>query len=137
MITPRSKNYAIKYHWFWSYIKPSKVIIKNIELSRINLTSSPKVSINTFWDYLPYYFWVVGIAVRSRGSVKIRRLVARVMRFSKSKIKYVTYFVPPKPQKWYIYLQINIFNSFVCAVISEPFKYSKQGSQIIKILTNY
>ena len=71
---------------------------------------------------------MVTMAVRSRGSFKIRRLGARVMIFVKSKMKYISYFVPPKPQNDIFDVQINIFNSCIYTVIYEPFKYSGHGS---------
>jgi hypothetical protein len=30
-ITPRSKHYAIKFHWFRSHLKPSRVEVKKID----------------------------------------------------------------------------------------------------------
>ena len=30
-VTPRSKHYAIKYHWFRSHLKPNKVDVKRID----------------------------------------------------------------------------------------------------------
>jgi hypothetical protein len=30
-MTPRSKHYAIKYHWFRSHLKPQKVEVKKID----------------------------------------------------------------------------------------------------------
>ena len=30
-ITPRSKHYAIKYHWFRSHLKPNQVEVKKID----------------------------------------------------------------------------------------------------------
>ena len=29
-VTPRSKFYAIKYHWFHSYLKPNKITVEKI-----------------------------------------------------------------------------------------------------------
>jgi hypothetical protein len=40
-ITPRSKHYAIKYHWFRSHLKPNRVEIKKID------TNSQKADILT------------------------------------------------------------------------------------------
>ena len=30
-ITPRSKHFAVKYHWFRKHIRPEKIEIKHIE----------------------------------------------------------------------------------------------------------
>jgi hypothetical protein len=33
-MTPRSKHYAIKYHWFRSLLKPNKIVIEKIDTSK-------------------------------------------------------------------------------------------------------
>jgi hypothetical protein len=30
-MTPQSKHYAIKFHWFWLHLKPNKVKVKKID----------------------------------------------------------------------------------------------------------
>ena len=33
-MTPRSKHYAVKYHWFWSCLKPENIQVLKIELKQ-------------------------------------------------------------------------------------------------------
>ena len=65
----------------------------------------------------------VSIAVQSIGNVDIRRLGSQVMSLSRYKIKYVTYFVLPKPQNDIFNVHINIVNSCIRTVFFETFKY--------------
>ena len=30
-MTPRSKHYVVKYHWFWSKLKPNNIRVENID----------------------------------------------------------------------------------------------------------
>jgi len=30
-MTPRSKHYAVKYHWFWSCLKPENIQVLKVE----------------------------------------------------------------------------------------------------------
>ena len=37
-MAPRSKHYAIKYHWFWTHLKPNNMIVERIE-SKSNIAN--------------------------------------------------------------------------------------------------